>query len=501
MYNRIKELKWNVIGAALLLPLVMSCTEENIEGVESDVSVQGEELIAFNISQNSWNRIYGSSTKSGESAVTRSEPISTENLGELYKSFAVTAFPTGNVGEESLYFEDEAAPRSASWNTSKNHYWPLNSALDFFAYAPVENSGRKNLNFSYSDSKQLISFDYNLPEPTAENDDARNQKDLLFAITKDYNKSMAMSAADKGAAPLRFDHALSAIFFQKASSDEGTIKSISLMNVHSSGNCIYDGETFTWSDVAKSELKTYTQKFDIPVSGDEVQEITFYNDESGQRAFMMIPQELSFDESEPAKLKVVFEETGGETKEMYADIHGLTPNWQPGIAYTYRLTIKSGSLDIEIDDTVIDKEKVDLQISNSSDSQSKCYMRVCIIGAWYDKDDRIIAPWSVNDGTFDESFPTVVGETMANNWTLGEDGYYYYKFPVSPGCVTGQTETDPDGDPLFISYKAPREEAILGSNLRMQIVAQGVIYDSSMSSVANAWGEGVKIYLSENEKK
>lgn len=319
-----------IIVSTVTLLLAISCSENK----EVDEILSSDVPISFSLTQNTWNEISSLTPNSDRYSQTRAEAVTNENLSRLYESFKVMSFPVGTVS--NLYFEDYTYQQSETWKTYENHYWPLNASLDFYAYAPRE----INPSVSKKESSELsdITFSYTVPKDPDGPNDATKQKDLIFAITREHGKTIGPVA---GAVPLMFKHALSSIVFQTGDSFKGKIKSISLTNLYDAGICAYDGNSFTWSYGDNTRNETFIQNFDVPtfVDGKENHEVTFYNDNRGEKTFMLLPQQLG----DNSMIQVEFE-LDNVAKDVFvlkAPLKTNTPNgiWQSGKTYCYRLNI------------------------------------------------------------------------------------------------------------------------------------------------------------------
>ena len=168
-------------------------------------------------------------------ALTRATPIKNDNM---YNSFGVSAYSyTGSWSESRTpdYFYNATASKSGSdYVLSSAYYWPGASyKMRFFAYAPKDN-GHYVLSGSAYAGSPVISVTVPV--------DVNEQEDLLVAKTDE------LDGNTNAAVPLTFRHALTAIrFVCGADMQGGTVKSVSLKNVYSSG--AYNMGTQTWSGV------------------------------------------------------------------------------------------------------------------------------------------------------------------------------------------------------------------------------------------------------------
>lgn len=98
--------------------------------------------------------------------------------------------------------------------------------------------------------------------------------------------------------------------------------------------------------------------------------------------------------------------------------------------------------------------KSDVSIKNTGTTDA--YIRVAVVGNWYNADGNIIAPHTVDLGT-------------PSGWTKGSDGYYYHTAPVAPGKNTSK---------LISSYTPVRPEGVpADAHFEMNIISQAIQAD------------------------
>ncbi len=135
---------------------------------------------------------------------------------------------------------------------------------------------------------------------------------------------------------MEFNHALTAIRFVTGSDvSEGTVKSITLKNVYSTG--VYKFENDSWSDLGNA--KSY--KADINKKTDGTANDTIA---AGDTTFMMLPQTLC----DTAEIEMVFNNGTNDTT-LTASISGQT--WAKGTTVTYKLSTTSINWDVEFEVT------------------------------------------------------------------------------------------------------------------------------------------------------
>ena len=455
-------------------------------------------------------------------------------ITERDQDIAVTAYGMG-ADSTQAHVPAQLIKYSGSWYAqdkgmsnwefpdSRSYHWPSTSALTFFAWTPasiltIADPGIRD-HFTRATESGNVLFSYAMATPDGNNDFV-NQPDVAFADT-----TMSWTTENGGRADLTFDHMLSAVSFEIGRTSAITVKSITLSNILSEGSCEYNPrdpvKPVDWTGVKTA--RTYTQEYnaDIPQNpydsskpeGEDNHTLPI-GDVAETAVFMVIPQK-SGDAGSRIRLTVRF--VTGESPEertLSADLDESMANWLPGYKYTYVLSGLGNTLLIEVKDEMDGNVKKDLVISNTEMSDVKCFIRALIIGNWFeDKAEpgatepvpgRILHPWTLSDGTFVPLLPT--GTTPVNNWMLGDDGFYYYKYPVYPGTETG-TGSDGKGtaDKLFNTYTAPEGSILPGSFLKIDIVAQGVKWDDEKKLVSEAWkstaGDDVINFLSATDKE
>lgn len=435
---------------------------------------------------------------------TKGTVITTDNIGKVYGQFGMEGFldnasdidcPEESwpkvyingeykkladdhyvIGGKSTYSESSEPAWTLKDGNNQQYPWLNNIDFTFWSYAPVEHSGE----YAYvSDGEKargkMAITGYEIPTSSEE------QKDLLIA----YN-TRSYPGDDKGDdVNILFRHALPDIYFDvtEISKYGITVENITINGVYNEGNCtvtsadLYDDDVtkaFSWSPVTESG----TTDFEMEGSSDH---------------FFMIPQEFSG--------SITISLSNGKTLTT-----ALSTNWQAGKYYKYKLTYNG--IEISVDDDVNGNEKENVVIKSTEASTVKCYIRALIIGNWHQNlgtisepvPGAVMAPWSLSDGTFSPSLAATAG-TAVNNWVLGTDGFYYYKYPVYPNTETG-TGADGKGTPdkLFKTYTAPEDAPVAGTYLNLSIVAQAVKWDADKIAVTQAWGETAAGYLSATDK-
>lgn len=396
---------------------------------------------------------------------TKGAPYVGDNIGD----FHVTAFL--NSDPSIPYFEDIPLNSDGSV-VATGYYWPVTTPeaeISFYGYAKKGPDGTIS-GRTYDPVHSSGSFDYVLPDPSADVTAAVEQPDILFAL--------APSRTNTGSAvPLDFHHALTAIVFKVGDIPaDFIVEKVEFTNLPVQGSCDYaaDAEgniSFTWS---ASGEKDFTQEFVKQMSDGE----GVVNDDTVsavEQTFMMIPGEIGAD----SELVITVSFYKGETlpKNTYVirkNLKSLVASWVAGKQYTYRISSPE-EIEVEVDDDLVENntKKEKLEIRNTGLATS--YMRAILVGYWVvagatEEDDVIVGQW--NQPTIDVDDPDADGDFVqaadfADNWIVGDDGFYYYKHPVPPGETTSD---------LFTSYTLTGVPPVVAAELVLSIAVQAVIH-------------------------
>lgn len=197
------------------------------------------------------------------------------------------------------------AQNAATWTTTKQYYWPYTSErIRFFAYAPYSVIDDYMSAVTQAGAPQIK--EYHVA------DDALNQQDLMFAYTTDKLCSVG------GTVSLTFYHIMSAIRFAIPPGEEGTINSVRLTDIPSTGTYTAMG---SWGSVHTPA--TYTGVLGT--------------------TFILMPQTL------PATAKLIVnykKDANSSAKDLTFSLAGKV--WESGRIYTYTINIVNSELQPEI---------------------------------------------------------------------------------------------------------------------------------------------------------
>jgi len=453
---------------------------------------------------------------------TRGTPIYDENITTIkdYQSFEAVAYVAGGAAYDdgtatfaSMGYQKEVESRNG-W-VYKHHYddelpWPDETTdLYFFLRMPTafvdsllyEADGKK---ISYNSTNGSITFNYQSPLT------GEKQKDILFS-SRTLNKKQYDKNYKETGAPVTMYHALTGVKFRTGNDNSSTTKTIitgvEISGLMSKGQCVVtpsaSGDNIVvWDKNKLSENGVkYTMGFSnpdydqtkdntidySPEGGDKVGSFgnSWYaaadssnlNDENGTKTFWFIPQEIP----DNATLKVTFRVKTPDTPQGTEITHTISdfgkrlkkdPTsttqvvWKAGQLRTY--TLEPEDVDVEIFDHMEGLKKENLHVTNTGNVKE--FVRMMVIGNWYDKDGHILVgytspdpdnnematPWFREDPEYGQYFdPTFKFARPANGnkWVRGTGSYYYYPYKIGPG-----TNLDSGTEALFQSYEIPADK-------------------------------------------
>lgn len=255
--------------------------------------------------------IDGASTFAGQVPLTRATPIT--SIAD-HAGFHVQAHYTKDGAEmANFYMDDDVTNQNGDvWSTTRTYYWPgAGYQLQFYAWAPADAAWT-----SVPEAPTDTKLGYTVPA------DVADQKDLIVATTDE------IEGNNNAAVPLCFRHICTAVKFQIGSQmQEGTIKSVALKGIRSSGT--YDMATNAWT--LGETTGNFAQTLTFSTTGSETDGTAVTTD---PQTFMMLPQTLP----EDATVEVVFQDaTTGTDRTLSASIAGT--NWPQGQTVTYKLSV------------------------------------------------------------------------------------------------------------------------------------------------------------------
>ena len=212
---------------------------------------------------------------------------------------------------------------STSWvfHDGQHHYWPIEDALDFFAYMPKAGSLPSYIK---TGPTYVLSGEPATPHPYFTCDMRETvDKEFIWAVAPGQNR------AEHGATgvTMNFKHPFAKIIFRVGNDpkDGIAVNSITMDALKTSGTCTFDGTNHTWSGQTGSE--NLVGKADTP--------------------YLLIPYNYA------SGLHITVNATWSAfdvTETKGADIAAANCNFQAGNSYVFTLTFDGSAL-------IVDAEK------------------------------------------------------------------------------------------------------------------------------------------------
>ena len=226
--------------------------------------------------------------------------LTTENL----TAFGLLAYRHASnsaITTPDFMYNVQVSKSGGTWLTNPEYEWPDNGdKLDFYAYAPYNGAG-----ISLSSSSTTGEPTINFTMQTA----ADNQIDLITAKAVDRDNTNASSGVS-----LTFGHALTTVKFVKDANLTGTISSITIKGLYTTGTLTIGG---SWSFTGAATNFSPAEN----------------------TSYMMIPQ--TFGSS--ASLEVTYVE-GSKTQKLVYSLNEVT--WQAGQTITYTISSDGGTAEV-----------------------------------------------------------------------------------------------------------------------------------------------------------
>ena len=443
---------------------------------------------------------------------TRATPAYTENFDALYgNDLYVTAFePKGGSNKLTSvwgsYLENGGTVNFKKVDGTTNTYaydyskgqaanlpWPESEKLWFFIQAPYTTTSALSPAFYDNGS---IQFNYESPKA------ATAQIDILFS-----SKKLTKKTKDTDNNILMY-HALTGVKFKvdpdlglKKDAAKVVITKVTLKDISSKGHCTItpnytdantnaksnksnkSGDAATksaacsvWSSLGTPASFTInpSAEYADPSKSDYAYAESFYadktaegnlNDDDFTQTFFLIPQKVE------GKVVEVTYTVGDEKKEYTRTVKfPKDAEWKAGELHTYTLTVNV--VGISVTDKVNDQGTVKSDVAITNTGNVVAYLRAAVAAAWYYNGNNgiltIVGPYE-GEGKFETSSTTPTSEGFSSVWIKGDDGYYYYPYPVQAGEKTNAA--------LFDKFTAPAEDKdyyFSLSHLEMKILVQAV---------------------------
>jgi len=304
---------------ALLMISLPACSNSKIDAPAEDVSITWN----FSISTND--------------ITVRSAP---ETALSRSVGMAAYVFDTGGpVGQPGYMWNEEVVRNENGWNTVNGFEAPeAGKSIQFLAYYPyAPQVNDPALSLSEASATGPVSIGYKVPQDvTAQLDVMTGESAVLSTDEENKNVHIIMH------------HRLAAIQFVTGDIGlAGTIKSITLKNIHDKGS--YQMGNDGWVLQAVEEGTSFSVYPEYEVSG-----VTLAEDPdgrqpvaTGENTFLMLPQPIP----DNARMTIEYE----ATKDGVTEIHTLearlksnrVSEWQWGKIYTYQISVVSLALEYE----------------------------------------------------------------------------------------------------------------------------------------------------------
>lgn len=468
--------------------------------------------------------------------VTRGTPAYTENVGDIYGSFAANISGTDYSFKYDKSYATEAGSGYWIHAFGLDPWKEYGDPLKLYMRMPETMSEVTNLKYgSDAGGDGKISFSYGSQTT------ASGQQDILFTYDS------VGSEEYKTGRSITFYHALTGVKFRTGNDNSGATKTIitgvKFTGLYATGDCVFDSSVdgksaadgkFTWSNRGSNGV-TFSQEFKNTAwteEGDADGTVNYesgdgtnfgsswysaandknLNDENGSLTFWFIPQQMSSDVKLDVTFRVKTKDTPDGTEiTLSINLGDLTkkgdtyPTWNAGQLRTY--TLVPQDVDVEIFDTMSGLTKSNLHVTNTGNVDE--YVRMMLVGNWYDGDGNILmgykypstattfdegddintmaSPWFRGDAKwnqyFDDTFKNGLPNT-GNPWVFGTGSYFYYPDPIGPGVTM-----DSGTEALFQSYVLPESAiptiwlpssdsdqrvAATGVHLVMEVVIQAI---------------------------
>lgn len=413
---------------------------------------------------------------------TQINDVSSLATKDGYGSFIMDAY-SGNT----IYNDGQSALKGLkvifaddNWifDDGQKYFWPDEGDLTFCSYSPEDAPVTK---MKYDSSKSQVSFEYSLPSHTADNNDAINQKDVMFGVDTENRLQ------DHGNAYIHFYHALTSVKFVNSDLKGVKVKSVTLKNFYGSGSAVFSKSekggkteaTFVWTPDETSGLKSYTQDFNTAFKSDALNangDKSFDTTSDGSMTFMMIPQKLD------PTAQIIIEFDRQSHNQIVLNVGNLDKDdfWSPeneanrineaqqlmdwslyaGKTITFRVSMKDmGVASLDLTGNATDGFVV---TNNGTDP---VYVRATMVVNLEDASDKVIKTCFETDSPKMYSYSPI----DTGKWTLNtENGYWYSNEKLEAGSSLE-----------FIKGFTPDISGIVYDHIDVSVLMQGV-FDNTL---------------------
>lgn len=295
--------------------------------------------------------IYSSCTKvTGGAACCEAPEISFRNpetrtraaadIADDMEDFRVWGWHTASGAEAARIFDATIIYKDAGWNyTDGTRYWVLGETYDFYALHPA------SISASYDPDGKLTVQDF----------DCSATGSLAVDLMTASNTGIRYNDGDEPQpVDLTFRHELARLKFTvKSEHTVANITAFKIYGINYKGTLNRDNGVSTWTDVqAYTEDNTGFSASSFSLNTTDGMERDVFGD------ILLLPHS----DLTGAKLHVAYrypEETADRTVEI--DLGASAPSWLAGQSYSYTLTIKGGSLTLNV--SVLEWQEEDTSVS------------------------------------------------------------------------------------------------------------------------------------------
>lgn len=261
---------------------------------------------------------------------------------ELSRSVGMSAYVFDDGSQPGLpeyMWNEEVVRKGAGWDTADGYARPAaGKSILFQAYYPYfPQDGTGPVNLAAATIPGPLSLEYEVPSDVSDQIDLMTGESETLSTDEDL-KDVLVSMS----------HRLSAIQFVTGDIGlAGTVRSISLKNIHKKGTYSLGDDSWTLESATDGVFSVYP---DYVVEG-----VTMAGDPDGRQmiaggdnTFMMLPQAIPDD----AKMVIEYEATVDGVKSVHTLEAKLKsrniPEWQWGKVYTYQISVVSLALEYEV---------------------------------------------------------------------------------------------------------------------------------------------------------
>lgn len=450
---------------------------------------------------------------------TKGAPVTSSLLGTYgdYNNFITRVYPASGtscyvskkneLGDDTNTMSDVTVSYSSGkWSFDKQYYWPSNASdnLYFVSVAPKSawTDGHitdHNVAASWDASTHKYSFTYkSIVDTPSGKVNGEEQNDLLVAYNKQSKNSYDSNVH------IDFKHACVGVRFIMGNIF-GNIEALKLENFYKDATVTVGESSLEFSNHAN--LVSFYQNFDFETSThsdlDPLDETT-----NKVKTFMILPQKLIDRGTDipDADMVIIMEGSIHPETLSFKNLADTTKggdaklaDWSSyaGKMITFRISsIKANNVTVSITDDVNGLTKENIVIKNVG--KSPIFIRMKIVGNWLNEDGEVLSSWNESNpfGLFDGKNPvtdaTAFPRTLPSNWSLGSDGFYYYKKFLETNDVVTQN--------LFNSFTVNSKPVDATGTwaqggtkmeiktLEMALMVQAIIAETNLNSFQAAWG-------------